>query len=152
MPMQYMEHALTGTPLLLPSQSLQLPCPGIPLEAIGDIFALIEDARMPTPAVPNTRDRMRSIAENRPNTPVMIHQRYRFPNWITRGAPPQTMDGCKLLVKCERGRTVLGKTTRVVFGLVLVGSQFIVRCYSPFSHLSPAPALPRTRPHCRRHL
>jgi len=78
-PAQYTEHAEARTPLLLPAQSLQLPGECVAVKAIGAIVAIIDAARMPLPAGPNTRDRISSIAVSRPNTPTMMHGWYRFP-------------------------------------------------------------------------
>ncbi len=48
---------------LLPAQPLQLPCPDMSLRAIDAIFPFIDEARTPTPTVPNTKERIRTTAE-----------------------------------------------------------------------------------------
>jgi hypothetical protein len=58
---------------------LQLFGACVSLKATGVIFAVIDAARMLLPAVPNTRDRTSSIAENRPNLPAIIKEGYQFP-------------------------------------------------------------------------
>jgi hypothetical protein len=105
-PAQYTEHALARTPLLLPAQSLQLPSECAALKASGTIVAIIEAARMPLPAGPNTKDRMSTIVENRSNTPAMMRAGYLFPIWNARGTPSQAETRCKLSVRRSHLRQV----------------------------------------------
>lgn len=102
----------------------------MPLEAIGAIFALIDDARAPIPAVPNTRDRTSNMAVIRPNIPVIIYQRYRFPSRIARGGSAQTMVGRKLLVSVARLRRI---ETADVRRLWTRSGRIAVHCAVPFA-------------------
>ena len=98
MPAQYTEHELTGTPFLLSAQSLHLPGVCVALKAIGAIFAVIDAARMLLPAVPNTRDRTSSIADNRPNLPAIIKEGYQFSTQTARARQVPEKDAGKLRV------------------------------------------------------
>src|SRR6266851_9871235 len=64
-PVQYIEHAPTGRPFLLPPQSLQGPIGSVSLKEIVTIFPVIDDMSIPLPAGPITRARMRSTADKR---------------------------------------------------------------------------------------
>ncbi len=77
-PVQYIEHAPTGTPLLLPPQSLQGPMGCVSLEEIVAIFPVIDDMSMPLPAGPIARARISTTADRRPKTADIMKERYQF--------------------------------------------------------------------------
>ncbi len=77
-PVQYIEHAPTGRPFLLPPQSLQGPIGCVSLKEIVAIFPVIDDMSIPLPAGPIARARISSIADRRLKTADIMKERYQF--------------------------------------------------------------------------
>src|SRR6266851_1926363 len=77
-PVQYIEHAPTGTPFLLPPQSLQGPIGCVSLKEIVAILPVIDDMSIPLPAGPIAKARISSTAGRRLKTADIMKERYQF--------------------------------------------------------------------------